>query len=175
MTDLDNKGNFRDLHLGSSSPIPNPSITETRPGRPFRLLPFDVGDTVPYHGQDERETVLQSYDEKYEGSSQALKIEASRGIVGFPYGNQDSLSCLSDLSGFTSSGPGLSTQASLDDTGKINVSLRFQKALPDLTPDYAASVQEYAVDNRQNVDVPILNVVIFIVGSRGEQFHVRLT
>lgn len=42
------------------------------------------------------------------------------------------------------------------------------KKLPDLPPDYAVDVKEYGIDPTRPLHVPILNIVIFIVGSRGD-------
>ena len=43
-----------------------------------------------------------------------------------------------------------------------------KKKLPDLPPGYASSVKEYGVDASRPLRVPVLNIVIFIVGSRGD-------
>lgn len=43
-----------------------------------------------------------------------------------------------------------------------------KRKLPDLPPKYAASVAEYGVDTSRPLRVPVLNIVIFIVGSRGD-------
>ena len=48
------------------------------------------------------------------------------------------------------------------------ISLDLKRKLPDLPEDYAKEVNEFAVDARAWRDVPCLNIVIMIVGSRGE-------
>jgi len=73
----------------------------------------------------------------------------------------------SDYADFTKNGPGLESRASLDDEGMINVWVDLKKVLPDLPTDYARPVKEYAVDPVGSKDCPPLNIVIFIVGSRG--------
>ena len=42
-----------------------------------------------------------------------------------------------------------------------------KKKLPDLPKDYAREVREFAVDPTKATETPALNIVIFIVGSRG--------
>ncbi|WWC91963.1 uncharacterized protein L201_006916 [Kwoniella dendrophila CBS 6074] len=73
-----------------------------------------------------------------------------------------------DYANFTSDGPGLDSRAVLDDMGMINIWVDLKKPLPDLPKDYARPVKEYAVDRRKGVKCPPLNIVIFIVGSRGD-------
>jgi hypothetical protein len=77
----------------------------------------------------------------------------------------------SDFAKFTSSGPGLDSRALLDESGMINIWVDLKKPLPDLPKDYAQSVREYAVDTKASDTCPPLNVVIFIVGSRGQSAH----
>ena len=48
------------------------------------------------------------------------------------------------------------------------ISLDLRQKLPDLPEDYAKEVNEFAVDAQAWQDVPRLNIVIMIVGSRGE-------
>jgi hypothetical protein len=43
-----------------------------------------------------------------------------------------------------------------------------KKSLPDLPPTYARQVKEFGVDPSRPLKVPPLNLVIFIVGSRGD-------
>jgi sterol 3beta-glucosyltransferase len=52
--------------------------------------------------------------------------------------------------------------------GRISVQLSLRKSLPDLPPEYAFDVKEFAIDEVTYKEVPSLNVVIMIVGSRGE-------
>lgn len=54
------------------------------------------------------------------------------------------------------------------------VSIDLKRKLPDLPKDYAKEVQEFGVDEGQHTssDVPSMNIVIMIVGSRGKQIRV---
>ena len=56
----------------------------------------------------------------------------------------------------------------MDESGNINVWVDLKKELPALSKDYARSVKEFAVDPERSDACPPLNIVIFIVGSRGE-------
>jgi hypothetical protein len=66
-----------------------------------------------------------------------------------------------------STGKGLVSFARVTEDGRIIVSLDLKKKLPDLPKEYAKDVKEFAVDERGWRDVPRMNVVIMIVGSRG--------
>lgn len=68
---------------------------------------------------------------------------------------------------YKSSGKGLASAARVTADGRIVVSLDLKKKLPDLPPDYAQDIQEFAVDKTQWKDYPPMNIVIMIVGSRG--------
>jgi sterol 3beta-glucosyltransferase len=72
-----------------------------------------------------------------------------------------------DYADFHRDGPNLESKASLTDEGMINIWVNLRNQVPDLPKDYARPVQEYAVDPVGALDCPPLNVVIFIVGSRG--------
>jgi sterol 3beta-glucosyltransferase len=50
----------------------------------------------------------------------------------------------------------------------INIWVDLKQNVPDLPKDYAKPVQEYATDPISALDCPPLNIVIFIVGSRGK-------
>lgn len=50
----------------------------------------------------------------------------------------------------------------------INIWVNLKKELPDIHKDYATEVVEYAVDPENAEKCPPLNIVIFIVGSRGQ-------
>ncbi|WVQ83692.1 hypothetical protein IAT38_005836 [Cryptococcus sp. DSM 104549] len=69
---------------------------------------------------------------------------------------------------FTSDGPGLHSRATINRKGTINVWVDCKKPLPELPPDYARPVKEFAVDRRDGAECPPLRIVIFIVGSRGD-------
>ncbi|KAG8891755.1 hypothetical protein FRB99_003383, partial [Tulasnella sp. 403] len=73
-----------------------------------------------------------------------------------------------DYGTYETLGRGLKSSAKLTDDGRILISLDLQKALPDLPKDYANPVKEYAVDTTAPTSVPPMNVVIMIVGSRGD-------
>jgi len=45
--------------------------------------------------------------------------------------------------------------------------LDLKQKLPDLPKDYAKPVEEFALDEQTWRDVPQMNIVIMIVGSRG--------
>ncbi|KAF9262252.1 glycosyltransferase family 1 protein [Marasmius fiardii PR-910] len=69
---------------------------------------------------------------------------------------------------FTKVGRGLESRARLERDGSIAISLTLKKKLPDLPVDHAQKVQEFAVDGTGWRNVPKLNIVIMIVGSRGD-------
>ena len=76
-------------------------------------------------------------------------------------------------------GKGLASFARVSEDGRIVISLDLRQKLPDLPKDYAKEVNEFAVDAQAWRDVPRLNIVIMIVGSRGEllpyeRFRLRL-
>ena len=71
----------------------------------------------------------------------------------------------------STSGPGLDTRAELDEGGRIDLWMDLKHKLvegaADLPEDYAVHIEEYAVDKDAR-DCPPLDIVIFLVGSRGE-------
>jgi sterol 3beta-glucosyltransferase len=71
----------------------------------------------------------------------------------------------------STSGPGMDTRAELDEGGRIDLWMdlksKLAKGAADLPEDYAVNIEEYAVDKNAR-DCPPLNIVIFLVGSRGE-------
>jgi sterol 3beta-glucosyltransferase len=72
-----------------------------------------------------------------------------------------------DYSEYSASGKGLLSRARVTEDGRITVSLDLKKSLPDLPPDYAPNVKEFAIDEQRYREVPSLNIVVMIVGSRG--------
>jgi hypothetical protein len=74
-----------------------------------------------------------------------------------------------DYADWTKSGPGLDSKASMDEEGMINIWVDMKKVMPDLPKDYARPVKEWGTDPATSEDCPPLNIVIFIVGSRGER------
>ncbi|PVF99014.1 glycosyltransferase family 1 protein [Serendipita vermifera] len=90
---------------------------------------------------------------------------------------------LRDYISYATSGRGLASSARITDEGRILVSLDLKKALPDLPKDYANPVREFAIDPtlekhlsgiieppeiREGGKIPVMNIVIMIVGSRGD-------
>jgi sterol 3beta-glucosyltransferase len=82
-----------------------------------------------------------------------------------------------DPASYKSSGKGLKSSVNMSEDGRINVSMHFNKRLPDLPPHYAHPIREFAIDHgfanpavgiRQGGTVPRMSIVIMIVGSRGK-------
>lgn len=68
------------------------------------------------------------------------------------------------------SGPGLDTRAEVDQDGRIDLWMdhktQVKTQMLGLPDDYAVPVKEFGVDKSAQV-FPIMNIVIFLVGSRG--------
>ncbi|WVR09698.1 hypothetical protein IAU60_006774 [Kwoniella sp. DSM 27419] len=64
--------------------------------------------------------------------------------------------------------PDMSTFAQVDEYGKVDISLKVHKALPNLPSEAPAPVREVDVDPASWNDCPPLDIVIMIVGSRGD-------
>lgn len=77
-----------------------------------------------------------------------------------------------DYAEYKAIGKGLASSARVTPDGRIVISLDLKNKLPDLPPDYAADVEEFAVEDTAAKwrDCPSLNIVIMIVGSRGTSF-----
>ncbi|KAJ3716120.1 glycosyltransferase family 1 protein [Lentinula raphanica] len=73
-----------------------------------------------------------------------------------------------DYAQYTQSGKGLLSKARIDPEGRIVVSLDLKQKLPDLPPDYAPEVHEFGIDKSKWMRYPSMNIVIMIVGSRGD-------
>ncbi|KAF9265967.1 glycosyltransferase family 1 protein [Marasmius fiardii PR-910] len=69
---------------------------------------------------------------------------------------------------YTKFGKGLDTRARIERDGSIVISLNLKEKLPDLTTELAREVKEFAVDRSGWRDVPRMNIVVMIVGSRGD-------
>lgn len=81
-----------------------------------------------------------------------------------------------DFSTYKLSGSGLASLAKLAPDGRIVIDLSLKKSLPDLPKDYAQDVYEDSVEKERTGKkggdrwggVPNLNVLLCIVGSRGQ-------
>ncbi|KAJ6500720.1 UDP-Glycosyltransferase/glycogen phosphorylase [Mycena sanguinolenta] len=70
---------------------------------------------------------------------------------------------------YKSTGKGLSSMARVLPDGRIVISLDLKQQLPDLPAEgRAQDIEEFAVDKTQWRKYPSLNIVIMIVGSRGD-------
>ncbi|KAF8191604.1 glycosyltransferase family 1 protein [Mycena galopus ATCC 62051] len=70
---------------------------------------------------------------------------------------------------YMSTGKGLNSMARVLPDGRIVISLDLKQKLPDLPAEgHARDIQEFAVDKTQWKKYPSLNIVIMIVGSRGD-------
>ncbi|CAA7270416.1 unnamed protein product [Cyclocybe aegerita] len=72
-----------------------------------------------------------------------------------------------DYSEYISKGKGLKSVASLRRDGRISVLFDLKDKVPDIPNDHARDIEEFGVDQQWR-DCPILNIVIMIVGSRGD-------
>ncbi|KAG9024239.1 hypothetical protein FRB95_011749 [Tulasnella sp. JGI-2019a] len=82
-------------------------------------------------------------------------------------GETDS-SSRTDYATYKSVGKGLVSSAELTNSGRIAISLDLKKSIEDLPECYANSVEEYAIDPTNFTAAPVMNIVIMIVGSRGD-------
>lgn len=141
---------------------------------------------VPYHMQEDSDEEPDNIATK-DGATEKEQVKEQQGFLArrrakigkveldpkIRQHRRDSLVSLmlmiKDYADFRKDGPGLESRASLDDMGMINIWVDLKKALPDLPKDYAVPVEEYAIDPVGSKDCPPLNIVIFIVGSRGRQ------
>lgn len=69
---------------------------------------------------------------------------------------------------FYSSGPGGEVRATLDGSGRVNVDINLRRRLPDLPSDHAWAVNEYGVERSARPDCPPLQIVMFLLGGKGE-------
>jgi len=66
-------------------------------------------------------------------------------------------------------GPAMDAKANVNtENGRISLLINAKQKLPSLPPDYALPVREYGVDLTRPLQVPQLQIVMFIVGSRGD-------
>ena len=73
-----------------------------------------------------------------------------------------------DYGEYVSLGKGLESLATIGPDGQISLTFDLKQHLPDLPTDHAREVEEFAVDQTQWRDYPSMNIVIMIVGSRGD-------
>ncbi|KAJ7700822.1 glycosyltransferase family 1 protein [Mycena rosella] len=73
-----------------------------------------------------------------------------------------------DYAEYKSFGKGLASTARVLPDGRIVISLDLKKKLPDLPADHARDIQEFAVDKTEWKHYPSMNIVVMIVGSRGD-------
>ena len=73
-----------------------------------------------------------------------------------------------DYGEYVSSGKGLKSLATIGPDGQISLTFDLKQHLPDLPTDHAREVEEFAIDQTQWRDYPSMNIVIMIVGSRGD-------
>ncbi|KAF7294590.1 Glycosyltransferase family 1 protein [Mycena indigotica] len=69
---------------------------------------------------------------------------------------------------YTASGKGLASSARVLPDGRIVVSLDLKKKLPDFPKEHVQEVQEFAIDSKEYKCCPPMNIVVMIVGSRGD-------
>ncbi|WVF67372.1 hypothetical protein IAT40_002127 [Kwoniella sp. CBS 6097] len=106
-------------------------------------------------------------DESKEDKAKREKAEKKAGVKRVKVGKVE-IDPNVDYANYAADGPGLDSRAELDQMGMINIWVNLKKPLPDLPQDYARPVKEYAVDEKTSTQCPPLNIVIFIVGSRGD-------
>lgn len=76
---------------------------------------------------------------------------------------------------YKSQGRGLLSIARLSLDGQMSMSFDLKKHLPDFLPSQILTqeVEEFAVDHERWRDCPSMNIVIMIVGSRGESWSTK--
>ncbi|KAG8888197.1 hypothetical protein FRB98_008215 [Tulasnella sp. 332] len=97
----------------------------------------------------------------------AVEAEGPGDAVG-GNGSVDEMNPVIDYNRYKAVGKGLVSSAEITDGGRIAMSLDLRQPLADLPPEYAQSVQEYGVDRTNFATAPAMNIVIMIVGSRGD-------
>ncbi|KAJ3732112.1 glycosyltransferase family 1 protein [Lentinula guzmanii] len=109
--------------------------------------------TRPFHMQGLEESSLQASNAQDEHYIDIASIQTDPKI---------------DYVEYTQTGKGLFSKARIDPDGRIVVSLDLKQQLPDLPPDYAPEVHEFGIDKSKWMKYPSMNIVIMIVGSRGD-------
>jgi hypothetical protein len=59
-------------------------------------------------------------------------------------------------------------RATLDGSGRVNIDINLRRRLPDLSSDHAWAVNEYGVERSVRPDCPRLQIVMFLLGGKGE-------
>ncbi|WVQ94968.1 hypothetical protein IAU59_002059 [Kwoniella sp. CBS 9459] len=132
--------------------------------KPF-YLQEEEGNTLVLPAEEDDPSVPK--DESSKDKAKREKAEKEAGVKRVKVGKVE-LDPNLDYANYAADGPGLDSRAELDHTGMINIWVNLKKPLPDLPQDYARPVKEYAVDAKTSTQCPPLNIVIFIVGSRGD-------
>ncbi|KAM0752550.1 UDP-Glycosyltransferase/glycogen phosphorylase [Meredithblackwellia eburnea MCA 4105] len=114
----------------------------------------------PYPGEAEG---LPTYEQALEHDDHAESDSDEEEAHG-----EDARSIRSRLSMFVAEGSAISSSAHLDDAGRIKMSLKSRWKLPSLPSDGGSEVTEQGVERDPHAQIPKLNIVIFIVGSRGD-------
>ena len=126
----------------------------------------------PFHMQEHANDHLSTTDsdaprDYVELGSLKVHPEPCQSSIHHPRDAHISLQCNIDYVEYKSSGDGLHSSARLTDDGRISISLDLKKTLPDLPEDHAKDVREFALDHKKWNEVPSMNILIMIVGSRG--------
>ncbi|CAE6514541.1 unnamed protein product [Rhizoctonia solani] len=120
-----------------------------RPDTPYHMREESASNIVPKTSETD--------STRYSNDENTTKVEI--GISTSPAINYASYKAL---------GKGLTSSANMTPDGRIVITLDLHKKLPDLPKNYANPVREYAVDRVDWHVAPPMNIVIMIVGSRGD-------
>ncbi len=144
-------------------------------------------DAVPYHMQEEsRKSEDTDETEPTSGTAASLSNSNLRTLDDasaetIPGARMSPLLMLrvssqsksgSEYSTYKTDGQGLASSANIEEDGRISIRLDLANHLHDLPKDYALPVREYATDPSTSAKTPALNIVIMIVGSRGDPNNV---
>ncbi|OCF44536.1 hypothetical protein I317_01608 [Kwoniella heveanensis CBS 569] len=133
--------------------------------KPFHLQEEEEGHTLVLPAEEDDPSIPENESSKDKAKREEAEKEA--GVKRVKVGKVEIDPNL-DYASYAADGPGLDSKAELDQMGMINIWVNLKKPLPDLPQDYARPVKEYAVDEKTSTQCPPLNIVIFIVGSRGD-------
>ncbi|KAF8894838.1 glycosyltransferase family 1 protein [Infundibulicybe gibba] len=126
----------------------------------------EYDSNIPFHLQDiQDDTVVIPENE----SPSDAPGHPTEGVVAVDVDQFDNPSdSQTDFTEYTSSGKGLSSIAHITSDGRILISLDLKQHLPELPENHAKDVKEFAVDDSEWRDYPPMNIVIMVVGSRGD-------